>query len=337
MTRAHAGIASAMVNLAFPRSLSMLTMSMMAFGKEHHLAKSDFPYVPRYAEVRGSKMHYVETGNGNPILLLHGNPTNVYIWRNIIPHLAKHGHVVAVDLIGFGKSGKPDIEYRFRDHAAFVEAFIEKLGLRNITLVMHDWGSALGFDYASRHPGNIRGLAFFEALLAPLPSLDQWPNQSVAEAFRRYRNPEVGWNLIVNENSFVENRLQEGIIRRLSKHEMDEYRRPFLDPRARKPVWRWPSELPIAGEPADVAAVQMRYLTWLQKTEVPKLLIFAHPGALTPEPMVERAKASLPNLQTAGIGAGIHNLQEDHPVAIGQAIASWIDQFERNASVSGPR
>lgn len=310
---------------------------MMPFGKEHHLAESDFPYVSRYAEVRGSKMHYVETGNGNPILLLHGNPTNVYIWRNIIRHLAKHGHVVAVDLIGFGKSGKPDIEYRFRDHAAFLEAFIEKLGLRNITLVMHDWGSALGFDYASRHPANIRGLAFFEALLAPLPSLDQWPNQSVAEAFRRYRNPGVGWNLIVNEHSFVENRLQEGIIRRLSEHEVDEYRRPFLDPKARKPVWRWPCELPIAGEPADVAAVQMRYLAWLQKIEVPKLLIFAHPGALTPEPMVEWAKASLPNLQTVDIGAGIHNLQEDHPAEIAQAIASWIDQLERNASVSVPR
>jgi haloalkane dehalogenase len=277
-------------------------------------------------------MHYVETGKGDPILLLHGNPTNVYIWRNIIPHLAKHGRVIAVDLIGFGKSDKPDIEYRFADHAAYLEAFIEKMELRNITLVMHDWGSALGFDYASRHENNVRALAFFEALLVPVPSLDAWPNQKSAEAFRLYRTPEVGWNLIVNENNFVEKRLQEGIIRPLSEQELQHYREPFLDRAARKPVWRWPNELPIAGEPADVAAVQMHYLMWLQKTEVPKLLIFAHPGALTTEPVVAWAKANLPNLNSVDIGAGIHNLQEDHPAEIGEGIAGWLEKFQQGAT-----
>jgi haloalkane dehalogenase len=331
--RSHAGIAS-ITSLAFSCPVRILTMSTISLGKENPLSGSDFPYVSRYVEVRGSKMHYTELGSGNPILLLHGNPTNVYIWRNIIPRLAKRGRVVAVDLIGFGKSDKPNIEYRFVDHAAYLEGFIEKMGLRDITLVMHDWGSALGFDYAARHPSNVRGLVFFEALLAPLPSLDQWPNQSAAAAFRLYRTPEIGWKLIVNENSFVEKRLQEGVIRQLSEHEMDEYRKPFLDPNARKPIWRWPNELPIAGEPADVAAVQMRYLAWLQKTAIPKLLIFAYPGALMPEPIVKWARANLPNLQTVDIGPGIHNLQEDHPGEISQAIASWIERFVRNASVS---
>jgi haloalkane dehalogenase len=277
-------------------------------------------------------MHYVETGNGDPILLLHGNPTNVYIWRNVIPHLVPYGRVVAVDLIGFGKSDKPDIDYRFADHAAYLQGFIERTGLANITLVLHDWGSALGFDYASRHAANIRGLAFFEALLLPLPSLDQWPNHGAADAFRLYRTPGVGWNLIINENSFVERRLQEGIIRQLSRRELDHYRRPFADPKARKPVWQWPNELPIAGEPADVSAVQLRYLAWLQHTQLPKLLIFAHPGALTPTPVVAWAKASLPNLVTVDIGAGLHNLQEDRPAEIGRAIARWIEHALQTAA-----
>lgn len=309
-----------------------LIVSLPAFGREDFAANADFPYPSKYVEVRGVKMHYVESGSGEPILLLHGNPTNVYIWRNIMPSVAGHGRVIAVDLIGFGKSDKPDIEYRFSDHAAYLEAFIEKMGLRNITLVMHDWGSALGFDYASRHPENIRALAFFEALLVPIPNFDQWPNQKAAEAFRLYRTPEVGWNLIVNENSFIEKRLQDGIIRPLSEAELQHYREPFKDPKSRKPMWRWPNELPIAGEPADVTAMQMHYLTWLQNAAVPKLFIFAHPGVPTPEPVVAWAKANLPNLQTVDVGAGIHNLQEDHPQEIGSAIATWIDKVQPGAT-----
>lgn len=332
MADIHNGFVS-VASLVLRYGFWFLVMSFPVFGSGKRAPDSDFPYPSKYIEVRGAKMHYVESGSGHPILLLHGNPTNVYIWRNIIPHLTNYGRVIAVDLIGFGKSDKPDIEYRFVDHAAFLEGFIERMGLRNITLVLHDWGSALGFDYASRHPANVRALAFFEALLAPLPSLDQWPNQKAAQAFRLYRTPGVGWNLIVNENSFVEKRLQEGVIRQLSSRELDHYREPFRDPKTRKPIWRWPNELPIAGEPPDVAAIQMRYLAWLQKTEVPKLLVFAHPGALTPEPMVAWAKANLPNLETVDVGAGIHNLQEDHPVEIGEAIARWIREFQRTMTV----
>jgi haloalkane dehalogenase len=301
-------------------------LASSVFGSETPSLRADFPFASKFIEVRGSKMHYVDIGSGDPILLIHGNPTSVYIWRNIIPYLTGYGRVVAVDLIGFGKSDKPDIEYRFSDHAAYLEEFIEKMGLRNITLVLHDWGSALGFDYASRHSANVRALAFLEALLVPVPGLEQWPNQDAARAFRLYRTPQVGWNLIVQESNFVEKRLQEGIIRRLCEEELQHYREPFREPGSRKPVWRWPNELPIDGQPADVAAVQMHYLAWLQSSAAPKLLLFAHPGALTPEPVVAWAKANLPNLQAADIGPGIHNLQEDHPSEIGEALASWMQQ-----------
>jgi haloalkane dehalogenase len=277
-----------MTVIFFLFAFCVLPMFTPALGNDNRCSSADFPYPPKYIEVRGARMHYVESGSGDPVLLLHGNPTNVYIWRNIIPLLAKQRRVIAVDLIGFGKSDKPDIDYRFSDHAAYLEGFIEEMDLRNITLVMHDWGSALGFDYASKHENNVRAVAFFEALLVPLPSLDQWPNQTAAQAFRLYRTPQIGWDLIVNENNFVEKRLQEGIIRRLSEDELHHYREPFLDRAARKPVWRWPNELPIAGEPADVAAIQMHYLAWLQQTQIPKLQIFAHPQSARRPPCGNR-------------------------------------------------
>ncbi len=298
----------------------------LALFAEKRPPSSAFNFTPHFVEVHGSRMHYVEAGKGDPILLLHGNPTSAYIWRNIIPYLSKHGRVIAVDLIGFGRSDKPDIEYRFADHAAYLEGFIEKLALRNLTLVMHDWGSALGFDYAASHEGKIRALAFFEALLVPLPSLDQWPNQRAAEAFRLYRTPKIGWDLIVQHNDFLERRLQEGVLRQLSEAELSQYRAPFLEAVSRKPLWRWPNELPIAGEPADVAMVQAHYLAWLQTSNLPKLLLYAKPGALTPEPVVAWAKHSLTNLTTVDLGDGIHNLQEDHPEEIGHAVAAWIEQ-----------
>lgn len=294
---------------------------------------TDFPFASRFVTANDEKMHYIEYGQGDPILFLHGNPASIYIWRNVIPLLRTKGRVVAVDLVGFGKSGKPDIEYRFADHAAYLEAFIAALGLENITLVMHDWGSALGFDYAARHPNNVYALAFLEALLVPIPALERWPDQCAAEQFRRYRTPGVGWDLIVNQNGFVEKRLQEGIIRRLEEEELHHYREPFENPKSRKPIWRWPNELPIDGAPHDVAEIQARYLKWLMHTNKPKLLLFASPGALINESVVSWARTTLPNLETVDLGPGIHNLQEDHPLEIGQAIANWMDRINQAEGV----
>ncbi len=285
---------------------------------------ADFPYASHYVEVLGSQIHYVDEGAGDPILFLHGQPTSSYLWRNIIPHVSTRGRAIALDLIGMGRSDKPDLEYRFFDHVRYVEGFIEKLGLKNITLVIHDWGSALGFHYARRHADNVKGIAFMEAVLAPFPSWDAFP-QNFAETFKAFRTPEVGWDLIVNQNVFVEQILPGAIVRDLTEAEMNHYRAPFLDPAHRKPVWRWPNELPIEGEPADVTEAVIAYNQWLQTTEIPKLLFAATPGAALPAPLVEWCRGHLKNLQTVELGQGLHFLQEDHPHRIGEALAAWFE------------
>jgi haloalkane dehalogenase len=283
---------------------------------------SEFPFESRFLEVNGSRMHYIDEGEGDPILFLHGNPTSSYLWRNVIPHLTPHGRTIALDLIGMGKSDKPDIEYRFFDHVRYAEGFIEALGLENVTLVIHDWGSGLGFHYASRHEDNVKGIAFMEAILTPLPSWDQFPADA-RETFQAFRTPDVGWEMIVTRNVFLEQVLPGAIVRTLTEAEMDRYREPYLQPAARKPVWRWPNELPIEGEPADVVAAVAAYNAWLQQTELPKLLFHATPGAILPAPMVEWSRTHLTNLEIVDLGAGIHFLQEDHPHEIGQKLSEW--------------
>ncbi|NIR43741.1 MAG: haloalkane dehalogenase [Gemmatimonadetes bacterium] len=285
-----------------------------------------FPYESRFVEVNGSKLHYIEEGSGDPVLFLHGNPTSSYLWRNIIPHVSPSHRAVALDLIGMGKSDKPDIEYRFFDHYEYVEGFIERLGLENITFVVHDWGSALGLHYARQHEGNARGIAMMEAILAPVPSWDEFPSD-FEETIRAFRTPEVGWDMVVNQNMFVEKVLPAAVVRDLSDEEMARYREPYIETESRKPVWRWPNELPIAGEPADVVDAVATYNGWLQETEIPKLLFHATPGAIVPAPLVEWCRANLKNLETVELGEGIHFLQEDHPHEIGDALSDWLSRI----------
>ncbi len=283
---------------------------------------ADFPYSSNYIEVHGSKLHYVDEGSGDPILSLHGNPTSSYLWRNIIPHVTSLGRAIAPDLIGMGKSDKPDIEYSFFDHVKYVEGFIEKMGLKNITLVIHDWGSALGFYYAMRHPENLKGLAFMEAILAPIPSWDGFPEE-IKEMFQAFRTPEVGWDMIVNQNMFVEQVLPGLVAREMSQAEMDHYREPFIEPSSRKPVWRWPNEIPIAGDPPEVVEAVSAYNQWLQQSDLPKLLFYGAPGILGSPQMVEWSIQNLKNLKTVDIGPGIHFLQEDNPHLIGAELAEF--------------
>ena len=216
----------------------------MADDKE---ISATFPFESRFIEVEGSEIRYVEEGTGDPILFLHGNPTSSYLWRNIIPYAAEIGRAIAPDLIGMGKSGKPDIEYRF-DHVRYIEGFIEALGLQNITFVIHDWGSGLGFHYATRHEGNTKGVAFLEAIL-PIPSWDAFP-EAGRDLFKSFRTKDVGEDLLIDKNMFVENALPNFVVRPLTDEEMDHYREPYREEASRKPVWRWPNELPIEGEPA---------------------------------------------------------------------------------------
>ena len=287
---------------------------------------ADFPYESNHIDIHGSKIHYIDEGSGDPILFLHGNPTSSYLWRNIIPHLTSVGRCIAPDLIGMGRSDKPDIEYFFFDHVKYVEGFIEKMGLKTITFVIHDWGSALGFHYAMRHENNVKGLAFMEAILLPVPSWEMFPKE-LRETFQGFRTPDVGWDMLVNKNMFVERILPGAIARKLSEEEMNHYREPFREAGSRKPVWRWPNELPIEGQPPDVVKVVETYNQWLQQSELPKLFFYGTPGALVQAPVVEWCKQNLKNLKPVDIGQGIHYLQEDNPHLIGSELAKWYSSL----------
>lgn len=285
-------------------------------------SSANVPYESHFIEVYGSNIHYLDEGTGDPLLFLHGNPTSSYLWRNVIPHLTALGRCIAPDLIGMGKSDSPAIEYRFVDHARYLQRFIETLELRHLTLVLHDWGSALGFQYASQHEATIKGMAFMEAILMAAPTWDALPED--LRAFQqRLRTPAVGWELAVHQNIFIEEILPSNVLRQLTEEEMQQYRAPFVDPARRKPLWRWPTEAPIAGEPADVAALVGAYNHWLQQTELPKLLVTARPGSILGDQMVAWCREHLKQLTIRDGGPGLHFLQEDSPDQVGTAIAQW--------------
>jgi len=283
-------------------------------------------YESQFVDVLGSKMHYVEGGHGDPILFLHGNPTSSYLWRHILPHLESGARVIAPDLIGMGKSDKPDLEYRLVDHVRYVEGFIEALGLQQVTLVVHDWGSALGFHYARRHETNVKGVAFMEAIVRSM-TWAEWPH-TVRPLFQAFRTPEVGWDLIVNKNVFVEQVLPGAIQRKLTDDEMQSYREPFIEPSSRKPVWRWPNEIPVDGYPEEVVQLVDTYTSWLATSEVPKLLLYATPGALIRKEQVQWCRDHINNLETVDLGLGLHFVQEDRPDEIGRALREWYERLE---------
>lgn len=282
---------------------------------------ADFPFESKYVEVHGSKIHYIDEGSGDPILFLHGNPTSSYLWRNIIPYLVPHGRCIALDLIGMGKSDKPDLGYRFSDHSKYVEGFIEKLGLTNLTLVIHDWGSALGFHYAMRHESNIKGIAFMEALLKPVMWKD-FP-ADFKRGFKMMRTPGIGWVMISVMNVFVTQILPQTIVRKLTAEEQAYYAAPYQTVQSRKPVRQWPCEIPIEGKPADVHQLISKYNQQLQNSALPKLLFFATPGALINAETVEWCRQHLKNLTVVDIGKGMHFVQEDQPHLIGEELGKW--------------
>ena len=272
-------------------------------------------------EVLGSQMAYLEAGEGPVVLFQHGNPTSSYLWRNVIPLVAPHARCIAPDLIGMGVSDKPDIAYRVEDHARYFEAFIEALNLTDLVLVLHDWGSALGLDWARRHEDRVRGLALME-FMWPIPTwLDV--DSGGAEAFRAFRSDQ-GRKLLIDQNSFIERILPGGILRTLTDEEMTAYRKPFLDPASREPVYRFPNELPIAGAPADVWAMAEAYRAWLLETELPKLFFWAEPGALISPSRAAWLQTRLKACKSVPLGPGRHFVQEDHADLIGREIAEWL-------------
>ncbi len=288
---------------------------------------ADAPWTEKkFVEIDGQPMAYVEHGQGDPIVFLHGNPTSSYLWRNVMPHLEGKGRLIAPDLIGMGDSAKlsdsgPD-RYTFVEHRAFLDRLFETLGIReNVTLVIHDWGSALGFDWARRHPAAVRGIAYMEAIVRPI-SWDEFP-EPARPVFELFRSPG-GEEAVLENNMFVEQVLPGSIIRKLDEAEMAEYRRPFAEPgEGRRPTLTWPRQIPIDGEPREVVDIVSAYSDWLTTAAVPKLFINAIPGALNIGE-VRKFAQSLPH-QTEVTVKGVHFIQEDSPDEIGTAISAWLD------------
>jgi len=282
------------------------------------------PYETHYVEVLDSRMAYIEQGSGDPVVFIHGNPTWSYLWRNIVPHLAPNARCIAVDLIGMGRSDKPDIAYSFFDHYRYFEAFMDALGLERATLVVHDWGGSIGFNYLRHHPERVRAIAAMEVMLYPL-TWAGFPSQ-FRLGFRLMRTPGIGWLMLSVANLFVEMVLPMATRRYLSQHEKAYYREPYPTIRSRRPVRRWPCEIPFDGRPSEVHAAFEAITAALQASEQPKLLLYGEPGALIDSPALEWARDHLQTLEIAAIGRGIHYLQEDQPEAIGRALADWYQR-----------
>jgi haloalkane dehalogenase len=275
----------------------------------------------RRIKVLDTEMSYVDTGSGEPIVFLHGNPTSSYLWRNIIPYLNGHRRCLAPDLVGMGQSGKsPTQAYRFVDHARYLDAWFEAMDLtKGVTLVLHDWGSALGFYRAFRNPTQIKAIAYMEAITEPR-RWEDFPNGRDA-IFRALRSYE-GERMVLDENFFIEGVLPKSIIRRLSDDEMEAYRAPYRTREARLPLLVWPRELPIEGEPADVVAIVTEYGKWLAKAKLPKLFVAAEPGAV----LVGRAREICREWQNQRelTVKGIHFIQEDSPDEIGATLQGFV-------------
>ncbi len=280
------------------------------------------PYKRKRVSVLDSDMAYVDTGSGDPVVFLHGNPTSSYLWRNIIPQVEKGHRCLAPDLIGMGDSGKnPAGSYRFVDHARYLDAWFEAMDLtQNVTLVIHDWGSALGFHWAHRHPERIKAIVYMEAIVQPL-TWDAWP-EAAKKIFQAMRSP-AGEEIVLQKNTFVERILPASVMRGLTEEEMTVYKRPYLEPgESRRPTLTWPRQIPIEGEPADVTEIVAAYAKWISMSDIPKLFVNADPGTILIGPQRAFCR-TWPNQKEITV-KGTHFIQEDAPVEIGQAIAELL-------------
>jgi haloalkane dehalogenase len=286
-----------------------------------------------HVEVLDSRMAYRESGAGPTVVFLHGNPLSSRVWRDVIPHVSSSARCLAPDLIGMGDSDKPEIDYRFADHARYLDAWLDAVVTGDVVFVGYDWGGSLAMDWAARHPERVRGLVVFETFLRPM-EWSQWPPKG-AELFRALRTPSVGEKMVLEENQFLARSLDNGTKRRLDEAERAAYYAPYMTPASRRPLLQWPREIPIEGEPADVTSIVRHYDQWLASSPgVPKLLLtFESPAGLHPSPtgspaMVEWARANVAALDVATLGPAGHHAPEDVPDAIGRAIAEWLERKE---------
>lgn len=279
-------------------------------------------------EVKGTKLAFVEEGEGDAIVFLHGNPTSSYLWRNVMPHLRGKGRLIAPDLIGMGDSDKlagagPD-SYRFVEHREYLDGLLQALDIgRNVTLVIHDWGSALGFDWANRHRDRVKGIAYMEGIVRPVV-WEEW-NQKARPVFEGFRST-AGEDMVLEKNIFIEKVLPGSVLRGLTEEEMAVYRRPYLEAgESRRPTLAWPRQIPISGEPADVVQIVQSYADWMASNDLPKLFVNADPGAILIGAQRDFCRG-WKNQEEVTV-KGSHFIQEDSPEEIGRAIAGWLGRI----------
>jgi haloalkane dehalogenase len=286
-----------------------------------------FPYRKQRRRVLDREMAYVEVGEGDPIVLLHGNPTSSYLWRNVLPHVQSRGRCIAPDLIGMGDSDKLPHSgrnsYRFVEHRRYLDALLDAMDVhQRVTFVVHDWGSALGFDWANRHREAVKGIAYMEAIVGR-QYWDHWDKFGMRPVLQALRS-EKGEAMVLQDNFFVEKVLPGAILRKMSDEDMAEYRRPFAAPgEERRPTLTWPREIPIEGDPPDVTEIVTAYADWLVTSNVPKLFLKAEPGGILAGGAVLELARRFP-AQTEVTVRGVHFVQEDSPDEIGRAIAGWM-------------
>ncbi len=287
------------------------------------------PYEQSRKTILGHEMAYVDHGSGRPVVFLHGNPTSSYLWRNVIPHMPEGTRAIAPDLIGMGNSDKPDLPYDYATHAAHLHGLLDVLDLHDVVLVIHDWGGVLGLDWARQNQDRVAGIAFMETLVPPAQPFPSYEAMGpFGELFQAWRTPEVGEQMILKDNMFINEILAKvGVATPLDAETLAHYNSYYPTESSRAPLLEWPRQIPIGGVPKHSHNIVLQTNTYLVDSTIPKLLIYATPGALIPEPVVGWLRENLTNLETADIGAGTHFLQEDNPDGIGKAVAQWMENI----------
>lgn len=290
---------------------------------------SAFPYTSQYVEIFGTNIHYIEEGAGDPILFIHDMPVSSYVWRNVIPHLSTLGRCIAPDLVGMGKSGKPNIEYNVTDHITYIEKFIETLNLKRVTLVLHGWGSVIGLHYAMRHEKNCKGLVIYEAFLRPFNEDLSLPFQEQVYSLTQQENI---YDLIASGPYYVDKILPQEMLRSLTDVELKHYREPFLKQGSGKVLSQYLKELPKENHTSEANKLIADYAKKLQASKLPKLLLYSVPGFVTTMDTVVWAKANLPNLEMVDVGEELHYAQESNPELMGETVSVWLQGIEQSTT-----
>ena len=282
----------------------------------------------KYIDVSGKQIAYVEMGEGDPIIFQHGNPTSSYLWRKILPQLQSLGRCIAMDLIGMGDSEKlkdaGSMTYSYATHKKYFDGFLDELGIKNnATLIIHDWGSALGFDWAQNNSEKVKAICYMEGIVQSM-KWEDW-NEDARGIFQGFRSP-AGEEMIIEKNLFIEAVLPGSILRKLSDEEMNEYRRPFKDKKSRQPTLDWPRQIPLENEPPEICKIVDSYSQWMAKNDLPKLFINAEPGAILIGKQREFCR-TWKNQKEVTV-KGSHFIQEDSPNEIGSAIFDWLKDID---------